>query len=349
MAEPARRVLLSGYYGFGNVGDDALYIALTGLLRECGATAIAVPAGPLPLPPAEGVIRLGRFDLTGMARFLRRGAVVVSGGGGLFQDATSGRSLAYYLGILALARRLHRPYAVCAQSLGPLGGKLGRRLVRRMLDGAAAVTVRDARSRDAAAELGVSRAPRVTLDPVFALPPPTTEELAAAEDRLPPRPRVALCLRPTQHTETVLAAVAEWLPAAGGAPCLLACQAADHELAGRLTGAACALPPGGVRETLAAVAACDLVVAERLHALIFALLAGVPAVAVDYDPKVAGLAADAGVPVAGRDADLTAPGLAAAVATTTPTRRRELVVGAAARVKADFRTLFEALVQADSQ
>ena len=43
------------------------------------------------------------------------------------------------------------------------------------------------------------------------------------------------------------------------------------------------------------VASCDLVVGMRLHSLVFAATAGIPAVALAYDPKVASLMARVGL------------------------------------------------------
>jgi polysaccharide pyruvyl transferase WcaK-like protein len=50
------------------------------------------------------------------------------------------------------------------------------------------------------------------------------------------------------------------------------------------------------QDLLAAVAALDAIVAVRLHALIFAAKCGVPALALDYDPKVRALADEIGAP-----------------------------------------------------
>ncbi len=48
-------------------------------------------------------------------------------------------------------------------------------------------------------------------------------------------------------------------------------------------------PEMGARELLALIAGCDLLIGMRLHALVFAALAGVPLVAISYDPKVEGV------------------------------------------------------------
>ncbi|NUQ02108.1 MAG: polysaccharide pyruvyl transferase family protein, partial [Armatimonadetes bacterium] len=140
-------ILLSGYYGYGNVGDDAILLALARELRAGGVARIVVPAGDQTGAFAgEGLEFVRRFDLRAIRAALQDGARVVSGGGGLFQDTTSVRSLVYYLGVLQLARQAGRRYVICGQSIGPLERAFSRFAVSRALAGAAAVSVRDRRS-----------------------------------------------------------------------------------------------------------------------------------------------------------------------------------------------------------
>jgi len=189
-------VLLSGYYGYGNAGDDALCLALAQGLRAAGAERILVPAGPGWLP--ESVERLPRWDVRALDRALARGAVLFSGGGGLLQDITSRRSLAYYLTVIWLARRRRRPYVLGFQSIGPLASGWGRRAVAIAARGAAAVGVRDQRSRRALLDLGLApEAVTTASDAAFLLPPgicPTVRSWAfACGPRRTPRPSSRRC------------------------------------------------------------------------------------------------------------------------------------------------------------
>ncbi len=317
-----RSVVLSGYYGFGNVGDDALCEALTTGLLAAGVERICIPCGDASaLPDDPRIAALGRRDFAAMARELRAGAVLFSGGGGLLQTTTSARSLVYYLWLLRLASRLRQPQVLGFQSIGPLNGRWALAWVRRRALAAAAIGVRDQASARALAELGVP-ADRVVVaaDAAFMLPLPDQQAIEQAALGLPEGPRLALCLRATRHTASVLDAVRAWWTKGSwpGGLVLMACDAADldlgRELAAELGQRTVAVRPMGPRSALALLGNCQRVVSERLHPLIFAVMLGLPTAAIDYDPKVRGLAADLGLPVAGTDAALTADGLAAALA-----------------------------------
>src|SRR5690606_16223699 len=112
------RVLLSGYYGFGNLGDEAILAGLGSALEHRGHQPVVLSNDP------AGTERLHSFEarhrVRGLVGALTSVDAVVSGGGGLLQDATSARSLTYYLSVLRLARAFGRRTAVYAQSLGPL-------------------------------------------------------------------------------------------------------------------------------------------------------------------------------------------------------------------------------------
>lgn len=352
MSDCPRAVVLSGYYGFANVGDDALFMAFTTALVEAGCQRIVVPAGPhadqLPAPPQ--VEFTGRFDRPAIDAALRSGAALISGGGGLLQNATSGRSLAYYLFLLQMARRRRRPFAIAAQSIGPLHGLVPRWAVSRMLRHAAAISVRDGLSAERLAELGVSPEDvLVTADPAFSLPRPAHVERAGQS-------RIGVCLRATVATDNVVAAVREWLPNRPDQAELvwIPCHPDDEAVHTAVTESGEHRSAAGVEATMTAIAGCDLIVAERLHALVFAVCCGVPAVAVDYDPKVRGVALDCGLPIGGSDRSLSGSALTESVAATWARKTslqadlERYAAAARQRVASDFRTLFGALAAHES-
>jgi polysaccharide pyruvyl transferase CsaB len=305
MKRPAR-LLLSGYYGFGNAGDEAILAGLVESFRTAGTNVeLTVLSGDPEATESEHGVRAVPRGLTNAYRWARRSDLLVSGGGGLLQDTTSLRSPLYYLGEMRLARAAGTPVACLGHGIGPLNRSLARLLTRRVLSRVDTITVRDHASRQALQKLGVTRDIEVTADLAFLLPEPSREESDAAwcKGGLPQDdcPKAAIALRePPQGEQPDFGArLAEALSEAcqhlGLRPLFLPMhRGRDERLAAEC---ARALPEGArivtqqmrARELLALVGQCDLMIAMRLHAIIFAAICGVPPVAISYDPKVEAL------------------------------------------------------------
>lgn len=92
--------------------------------------------------------------------------------GSLLQDTTSTRSLLYYLSVIRCAQLLGKPVMLYANGIGPVRRPANRRRVKRVVERAALVTLRDHSSARELEEMGVRRADiHVTADPVFHLVP----------------------------------------------------------------------------------------------------------------------------------------------------------------------------------
>ena len=309
------RVVLSGYYGFNNLGDDAVLAATVAELRRrrSGLEIGVLSASPGATARAFGVEGVPRAQPGAVLRALRGCDLFLSGGGSLFQDATSWRSPWYYLAVLAAARRWSRRTAVYAQGFEPAHRAWIRAGIRSVLNGVDLVTVRDAASARVLAEAGVRR-PRVVVsaDPAFLLDPDPTPAVERERARWGSGPLFGLAVRPWgdgRVLETVAAAARD-AGARLGARWVLLPMHRPHDLdaaesvASRLGDAIVVREPFGPREMLALIGGLDLLVAMRLHALIFAASQGVPIVPVAYDRKVAALAEELG-----EDAPLPADGL----------------------------------------
>ncbi len=193
-------ILISGYYGFGNTGDEAILQATIQGLRRRGHTNIAV----LSADPA-GTGRL--WDVPAFHRYrpreffpsMQRGGLFMSGGGGLFQDTTSRRSLFYYLAMLQMAQRRGMKTMVYAQGLGPLHRSSSRKAVRWALQRVDRITFRDDASAALLAEIGLPHRAVVTADAAFTLdpaPPARAQEILAAAEAPAGVPLLAVAIRP---------------------------------------------------------------------------------------------------------------------------------------------------------
>jgi polysaccharide pyruvyl transferase CsaB len=280
------RVTVSGFYGAGNLGDEALLAGLVQALAEHDVRDVTIlSADPAATRRMHGVHAARRG--VGLPGALWRTDVLVSGGGGLLQDVTSTRSLRYYLGVIRLARRMGRRAVVFGQSLGPLSGA-GRLAVREVLAGLP-IGLRDGPSLRLAQELGLSA--RHVGDTALLL----------EVERAPQRDAVVLVPRAGYPRATaVLADLGRRAASAGLAVEAAAFQRgadrAEVERLRRAIPSLCVLPTPGPATTARALAGARLVVSARLHGLVLAAAGGTPHAGISYDPKVEGFAAETGAP-----------------------------------------------------
>ncbi len=321
------RVFIAGYYGFGNLGDEAI---LAGVLRSlrvaCPDLRAAVTHGGVGRPQAEPV---AWDDLPAIVEAVRAADLVILGGGGIFfdywpfdPDAVLTRTFAgpsYYATFPLLAGLLGRPLVIWGVGVGPFNSEGARRLTRLSLLQADAATVRDEVSAAALTALGVPPDRfAVAADPAFGLspaPPETLDRILAAEGIPADRPLVGVVLRewdvgvdPEAWPAEVAAALDRFIRAHDVTLVFIPFQWAEGHLlsdaraAGRVIGRmACADRAVLLRgeyspeETAALLGRCELVLGMRLHALILGAVGGAPAAALVYDPKVRAAARQLGL------------------------------------------------------
>ena len=174
MYEQVRRrkyqVVMSGYYGFSNAGDDAILEAIhQSILEASGEVGVTVLSNdPRETQRHYGMNAIPRFRFWKVFGALRRCDALLSGGGSLLQDRTSTRSLLYYLSIVRCAEWMGKPVMLYANGIGPVQKPANRRRVKRAVERAALVTLRDHSSARELVEMGVERPDlHVTADPVF--------------------------------------------------------------------------------------------------------------------------------------------------------------------------------------
>ena len=297
-------ILISGYYGFNNIGDESILRTVIDNLREKLPDVEITVLSQSPAQTAEkyGVKAARRMNLWDILRSVRRCDMLLSGGGSLLQDATSSPSLLYYLFLLRLAQLLGKRTFIYSQGIGPISGRRNRRYTAYVLSRADGIVVRDGKSRDLLLELGVPEGLiHVTADPVLRVraPGPELGRNILAEEGCPRqegRLTVGWAVKSRKPNKDFLREVEKcilWLREEYGADSVLIpffhdedvgiCQAVAARLAGQ---AGCLRKKHLSEETLSIIGCMDVLVGVRLHALIYAAVMGVPMIGISYDPKV---------------------------------------------------------------
>lgn len=307
------RVVVSGYYGFRNLGDDAILLALRDTLRDKlpGASLVALSRRPEETRERCGIEAVNRFEPFAVRRAIKGASVFVSGGGSLLQDHTSTRSLLYYTWLIRWAKHYGKPIMFYANGIGPVTDPKNRERVRAASEMADVITLRDAASAEELREMGVKN-PNVfvTADPVFAM---GGGDRARGEARLRAlgvpagKPVVGVSVRFAEGMEANLAAFARFCDAVSerASVVFIVMQQPDDAAAGaavraRMTAEAYEIAAPYDPQAMTDMLACmDAVVSTRLHSMIFSACAGVPVLGVVYDPKVGACAAALGMPEAG--------------------------------------------------
>lgn len=303
------RFVVSGYYGFGNAGDEAVLAGIReAFVKRAGdrVSLTVLARTPEETTRFHGLEAVDRMNLAAMRQTIRDSDLLISGGGSLLQDTTSVRSLLYYLWVARLAFSQGVPVMFYAQGIGPLRRAMSRSLVKMVANRAATITVRDTPSARLLEAIGVTRTPiEVTADPAFALPPAApevVEETMRAEGLPLEAPLIGVALRAWGGSgESPVVAYARLLQAlaaqTGARIVLLPMQTPNDvifaEEVAQATDTPSAYPiigrPYPPNVLLGLVGRMEAVVAMRLHALIFAARMNVSPFALSYDPKVANL------------------------------------------------------------
>lgn len=295
-------IVVSGYYGFGNAGDEAMLTAMIEALTDVdpGAQITVISGNPADTRRRHGVAAVYRLNYPEITRILLRSDLLISGGGSLLQDVTSDRSLYYYLSIMLLAKKLGKPVMLYAQGIGPVRGGMARAAMRCVGNMVDLITVRDEGSHEELKSLGVKVPPiHVTADPVLALHPVDRDigrvilrqhGLEGASPLLGISPRE---WKEWAHYKEVIAQAADALVEQLGVRIVFLPMQypGDSEVSRRIQSrmrqpSVLLDKEFTTSEMLSIVGNLDMLIGIRLHALIFAAVMHVPLIGISYDPKI---------------------------------------------------------------
>ena len=163
-----KKVVISGYYGAGNFGDELILETLIQRLKKHDAEITVLSLNPEETSKLHNVSSVKSFDFSEVLKSIVNCDLLISGGGSLLQDVTSLKSLFYYLIVIFTAQFFGKNSIVFAQGIGPIKNKLGLILTKLALKNCSSITVRDEKSLFLLRSWGLNNAILVC-DPLFEL------------------------------------------------------------------------------------------------------------------------------------------------------------------------------------
>jgi polysaccharide pyruvyl transferase CsaB len=282
------QVVLCGYYGYGNGGDEALLATLLQFLPK-NISPVVLSGNPADTQALHGVVACDRNNLLAVFKLLRSSQAFIWGGGSLIQDSTSALSPWYYCGLMLTARLLGLKTIAWAQGIGPLQRPQTQWIAKQAFQGCSAISVRDSGSADWVHRW--RQTATVAPDPVWALEAAPMGVLEGL-----PTPRIAVVLRShpllTSERLSKIAQALELFHAQTNAHIVLIPfqKSQDLEIAqtlhAQLSQVSYLVQLTDPRQLKGIFQGVEMVIAMRLHGLIMAAAEGCRCFGISYDPKV---------------------------------------------------------------
>ncbi|NQY75020.1 MAG: polysaccharide pyruvyl transferase CsaB [Candidatus Margulisbacteria bacterium] len=136
-----KRILIVGYYGFQNAGDEKCLLNTVSLLSKVYNNPLITVV--YPHNQSGKFNSISRFSPVDLLIGVKNCDLVIFGGGGLIQDVTSSLSLYYYLFILLLAKLFSKKSILLSQGVGPVSRPFSKCITQVILNQTTDITVRD--------------------------------------------------------------------------------------------------------------------------------------------------------------------------------------------------------------
>ena len=293
----AKKVVISGYYGADNFGDETILETIINRLKNFNANITVFSTNPEKTAKTYNVESVKSFSLSKVIGTIMQSDILISGGGSLLQDATSTKSLFYYLFIIFIAQLFKKDVIIFAQGIGPISNKFGETLTKKLLKKCKWISVRDDKSLFLLRGWGLK--PELVCDPLYSL------EITSSQ----PENKIGVQLRSFKTlSEKLLITLANRIAidfpdkeieiySFQDSNDLEICKHFESILLSVNNNLKTTVIYGKTpKEIIKLMANLDYMIAMRYHAILIALKYGIKTLAINYDYKVENLANEAKIP-----------------------------------------------------
>lgn len=296
-------ILISGYYGFKNSGDDSLLEAIIKDIKRYkeSPNITVLSANPKETAKKYRVKAINRFNIFAITKHMKKAGLLISGGGTLVQDATSTKSLLYYLTVIKIAIKKGVKVMLYSNGIGPLRNEGNIKRAVKTLNKVDIITLRDPASKDLLDELGVDKPKKlISADPVFGIEKFNRERGRSILNKFDvphDKKLLIVSVRKTRDTnvnfEQTIAKMCDYISEKYGFyTVFIPMQTIKDEplsksILSRMKNPAKVINARMCAEDIISVmSSADLCIGMRLHSLIYSTIGNVPVIGISYDPKI---------------------------------------------------------------
>ncbi|MCB0825577.1 MAG: polysaccharide pyruvyl transferase CsaB [Armatimonadetes bacterium] len=292
------KLLLAGYFGSGNLGDDAILLGFARGIEPHGHEFKVVAGSAERLMRNYGLIGISKTEMDRVKTAIKECDALVFPGGSIFQDVTSVRSVAYYSNLVKLAKKENKKVIMLGQGIGPLNRFIGKSMAVSAFNSCDAIAVRDPQSINTLRSLGVKVNPQLTADTAFLLQKPELKEESSSFG-VAGMKTIGISMRPfgkEKETMAIFTELIKKLHGAGYVPTMVNLDETEDQplvtkmaktYGGKLPELRGVNHPIQLMERLSRM---EAIIGMRLHSGILASIVGVPPYLLSYDPKVSAFA-----------------------------------------------------------
>ncbi len=307
------KIVISGYYGFNNLGDEAILESMVESMKQLFHNTSALNTNPedicvLSANPqltsrSMNVSSVNRSKFISVVSAIMHCDIFISGGGSLLQDITSKWSIRYYLALIWWALVCRKKVFLYAHGIGPVHGRLNRWLMKWIIKHVDIISVRDEKSMVYLISAGIDKQKiHLTADPVIGMS--NTDKVsgkkilehAFGSMDYQSKPLVGISLRSKdfstdeirQKLKYLIKSLGEeyniiFLPFHLGEDMDICQWIVQENIADNITAIVDSI---SAKDMMSVVENLDILVGERLHSLIFASVAKIHFIGISYDLKI---------------------------------------------------------------
>jgi len=313
-------ILLSGYYGYNNAGDEAILKSIIQNIRAIDKDAkITVLSDNIAFTKEKyGINAVKRFNPFSIIKALISCDVLISGGGTLFQDKTSTRSLVYYTSIINLAKMFGKKVMIYANGIGPLKNKSNIARVKHSIEKSDLVTLRDKEAMELVESMEVkNKKIFMTTDPVFSLNPcedDVVDDILKKNNIDSNREKVIVAVRSWEKQgefTDIFAKVCDYIIENYAKDIIFIVMQQPHDkvatqiIVNKMNNESHIIDDISPIDMMGLMRRAKYVLSMRLHGLIFSSSVGTPVLGFSYDPKIENILRQIDMPCVGTIEDMS--------------------------------------------